>query len=104
MNRNLLFLGLGFLILSSCTKQKQNTSDWRGPDRQGIFYETGLMDSWPENGPELLWSYEGLGAGHSSPGIGNNKVFITGMFDTIGVLYSFDLEGNLLWQKEYDEE
>lgn len=104
MNRNLLFLGIGFLIIVSCSNQKENASEWRGPNRQGIFYETGLMESWPENGPELLWSYKGLGAGHSSPAIGNNQVFITGMPDTIGVLYSFDMEGNLLWQKDYGEE
>jgi len=104
MNRKLLLSGLGFLILFSCTKQKENVSHWRGPDRQGIYYETGLLDSWPENGPDLIWSYEGLGAGHSSPGIGNNKVFVTGMPDTSGVLYSFDMDGNLLWQKEYGEE
>ena len=104
MNKTLLFLGMGILILFSCTNQQDNASDWRGPNRQGIFYETGLMDSWPENGPELLWSFEGLGAGHSSPGIANNNVFITGMPDTMGVLYSFDIEGNLLWQKEYGEE
>ena len=104
MKRNLLLLGFGVLILFSCTRPKEKASDWRGPNRQGIFYETGLLDSWPENGPDLLWSFEGLGAGHSSPGIGNNRVFITGMPDTVGVLYSFDMEGNLLWQKEYGEE
>jgi outer membrane protein assembly factor BamB len=104
MKKILLLLGIGWIVLFSCTKQNEISSEWRGPDRQGIFYETGLLDSWPEGGPELLWSFEGLGAGHSSPGIGNNRVFVTGMPDTIGVLYSFDIKGNLLWQKEYGEE
>lgn len=98
------FLVLVVLSIISCSNQQENTSQWRGPDRQGIYYETGLLESWPENGTELLWSFEGLGAGHSSPGIGNDRVFINGMPDTIGVLYSFDLKGNLLWQKEYGEE
>lgn len=104
MNRNTIFLGFAILISFSFTYKNENTSDWRGPNRQGIFYETGLMNSWPENGPELLWSYEGLGAGHSSPGIGNNCIFMTGMIDTVGVLYSFDMNGKLLWKKEYGEE
>ncbi len=100
-----MFLVLSFLIvvLSSCT-QKNEISEWRGPMRKGIFNETNLLKEWPENGPELLWSYEGLGAGHSSVGIGNNRVFVNGMPDTLGVLYSFDLDGNLIWQKDYGEE
>lgn len=104
MNRNSIFLGFAILISFSFTYKNENTSEWRGPNRQGIFYETGLLNSWPENGPELLWSYEGLGAGHSSPGIGNNCIFMTGMIDTVGVLYSFDMNGKSLWKKEYGEE
>lgn len=46
----------------------------------------------------------GTGCRAYSLGIGNNKVFITGMPDTIDVLCSFDLEGNLLCQIEYSEE
>jgi outer membrane protein assembly factor BamB len=100
----LILAGFGLFMILSCTAQNDNDSQWRGPDRKGIFYETDLLNTWPENGPELSWSFEGLGAGHSSPGIGNNRIYINGMPDTTGVLYCFDLNGNLLWQKEYGEE
>jgi outer membrane protein assembly factor BamB len=76
-------------------------SEWRGPGRSGIYNETGLLKKWPENGPELAWSYEGLGAGHGNVGIGKDKMFILGMPDTIGVLYAFDFKGKLLWEKRY---
>ena len=79
-------------------------SDWRGPNRDGIYPETNLLEEWPKNGPEMLWSFEELGAGHSSVGIGRDQIFINGMPDTLGVLYSFDLDGNLLWEKVYGEE
>lgn len=104
MKTKIFLIGLVFSVVISCAYQNNNASQWRGPDRKGIYHETGLLNSWPENGPELIWSYEGLGAGHSSVGIGNNRVFINGMPDTLGVLYSFDLEGNLIWQKVYGEE
>ncbi len=101
----MFLIGLSGLVFMSFAKQNDDSSQWRGPDRKGIYYEAGLLKSWPDNnGPELLWSFEGLGAGHSSPGIGNDRLFINGMPDTIGVLYSFDLAGNLLWEKEYGEE
>ena len=76
-------------------------SQWRGPGRNGIYTEPGLLQKWPEQGPELLWSFEGLGAGHGNVGIGKDKMFILGMPDTTGVLYAFDLKGKLLWKKNY---
>ena len=40
---------------------------WRGPRRDGISDEKGLLPSWPEGGPKLLWKVDGLGRGWSSP-------------------------------------
>lgn len=39
---------------------------WRGPDRNGVSAETGLLDKWPEGGPKLLWKVRGVGEGFSS--------------------------------------
>lgn len=79
----------------------EDVSQWRGSQRNGIYYEKGLQKIWPEHGPEILWSYEGLGAGHGNAGFTKNKIFVLGMPDTIGVLYAFDYKGKLLWKKEY---
>ena len=102
--RNYFLIPLAFTLFTGCVKERDDFSEWRGPNRQGIYKETGLLKSWPENGPELLWSVEGLGAGHSNVCIGQNRLFINGMPDTLGVLYSFDLDGNLLWEKVYGTE
>jgi outer membrane protein assembly factor BamB len=80
------------------------SSQWRGPDRNGIYTETGLLQKWPVEGPELLWSYEGLGAGHGNVGIGKDKMFILGMPDTTGVLYAIDFKGKLKWKRNYGTE
>ncbi len=58
-------------------------SNWRGPNRDGIFPEKNLLKQWPENGPEMLWSFEGIGYGHSSAAVTSNRVFVTGVKDTI---------------------
>lgn len=96
---------LGFMILAmvSCSEQCE-MSQWRGPDRDGKYPETGLMEKWPEGGPEMFWSVEGLGAGHGSVAIADGRIFILGMPDTMGVIYSFDMQGKLLWKKEYGVE
>jgi outer membrane protein assembly factor BamB len=104
MKRIYFLFPVFFVLITAWSNPVNNFSEWRGPNRQGIFYETGLLKSWPENGPEMLWSVEGLGAGHSSVGIGHNRIFVNGMPDKIGVLYSFDLDGNLLWEKVYGTE
>ena len=77
------------------------SSQWRGPHRDGKFPDTHLLKQWPEHGPELLWSYEGLGEGHGNVGIGNDKIFVCGMPDSVGYLYAFDFEGKLLWKQSY---
>ena len=100
----LLFFALVFFC--SC-KQNAPYSDWRGPERNGIYNETGLLKEWPENGPELLWSFEGLGYGHSSAAVTNEWVFVTGVKDTIesmGYLFAFDKSGNLRYKKEYGKD
>jgi len=104
MRTYFLIILIGIALFISCSKSNSQSSQWRGPDRKGIYYETGLLKVWPENGPELLWKYEGLGEGHSSVGIGNNRIYINGMPDTLGVLYCFDLNGELRWNKVYGEE
>jgi outer membrane protein assembly factor BamB len=78
---------------------------WRGIDRSGVFHETGLMTSWAEDGPELLWHFDGLGYGLSSPVIVGNRIFVTGMSsDNIGSVLAFDLNGRLLNRQEYGQE
>jgi len=82
-------------------------SNWRGPNRDGIFPEKNLLKQWPENGPEMLWSFEGIGYGHSSAAVTSDRVFVTGVKDTIvseGTLFTFDLDGKLLWQKDYGKD
>jgi hypothetical protein len=39
--------------------------NWRGPHHDGISRETGLLKSWPKDGPKVLWS-AALTGGYSS--------------------------------------
>lgn len=77
---------------------------WRGPQRNGIIPESGLLKVWPEKGPELIWSYEGLGEGHTSIGPAKDRLFITGLEGSTGILFSFDYNGKLIWKVPYGPE
>ena len=81
-----------FLLLLLPVIAHAQHAQWRGENRDGHFNETGLLQSWPEDGPQLLWSYEGLGAGHGSVSVAGDQIFVLGMPDTLGVIYSFDMD------------
>jgi hypothetical protein len=76
-----LTFGFGlFLSGLSCWSgaQAADWPQWRGPDRDGICAETGLLKSWPEGGPKLLWEMTGLGTGYSSLAIVDGKLYTMG--------------------------
>jgi outer membrane protein assembly factor BamB len=71
---------------------------FRGPRRDGISDERGLLAQWPESGPRAVWSLTNLGRGFSSPVISNGRLIITGDINEHLVLMAFDLEGRPLWR------
>ncbi len=82
-------------------------TDWpqfRGPNRDGISSETGLLKEWPTEGPTELWFYEGLGEGFSSAAIADGIVYTTGIIDGDGYLFAFDLTGDLKYKINYGPE
>lgn len=91
-------------ITTACGQTTDVLSQWRGPSRDGMYTCTHLMKTWPAEGPEMLWSFEGLGAGHGSVAFSQDKILVLGMPDTTGVLYAFDFSGKLLWKKPYGTE
>ncbi|MFB6319649.1 PQQ-binding-like beta-propeller repeat protein [Saccharicrinis sp. FJH54] len=98
----------GTLLLVLCTvgfAKNDHSYDWRGMDRSGVYNETGLLRTWPENGPELLWSIDsGLGTGYSSPIVTDKNIFIAGMQDSTGHMYCYTLDGQLMWDVTYGKE
>lgn len=49
---------------------------WRGPARDGRSLDTGLLATWPEDGPSLFWKATDIGEGYSSPSIVNGRVYL----------------------------
>jgi outer membrane protein assembly factor BamB len=69
-------LGAGLLAAMAVAQDGGgNWPQWRGPDRTGVSRETGLLKSWPAEGPKLLWKAEGLGTGFSTPSIARGRIF-----------------------------
>jgi len=75
--------------------------EWRGPDRSGIYNETGLLKKWPDGGPKLLWEASGMGDGYSSATVTDNAIYVTGRKDDSDVLIALTPEGKVKWETVY---
>jgi len=51
---------------------------WRGPQRDGISQETGLLKEWPKEGPKLLWQADDVGLGYSTPAVVGDRLYLLG--------------------------
>ena len=72
---------LSSLILASASASFAVATDWpqwRGPNRDGISTEQGLLKEWPKGGPPLAWRINGLGSGMSSVAIAGGRLFTQG--------------------------
>lgn len=75
--------------------------EWRGPQRSGVYSETGLLAQWPESGPALLWTSEEIGTGYSSPSVYGDLIFVTGLVENVEYLSALDEHGKLKWKVPY---
>jgi outer membrane protein assembly factor BamB len=74
----------------------------RGPNYDGHSAETQLADSWPDEGPPVLWS-RALGQGYSGFVAWNDR--IATQYQTLGGQYVICLSadtGQTLWEHRYD--
>jgi outer membrane protein assembly factor BamB len=95
------FLIILSLLNSILLINGQKISEWRPEHRTGVSAETGLLKSWPQNGPEMIWFNEELPAGFSSVTFGNNLIYLTGMSENKDNLIALDTLGKIKWKVPY---
>lgn len=71
---------------------------WRGPARDSICKETGLLPAWPEGGPPLLWTSKERGTGYSTPTVSAGRIFGMGNRGSDEVVWALDeATGKEVW-------
>lgn len=93
-------------ILALCFIDRLPAQDWPqflGPERNSYSPQKDLLRSWPESGPEVLWTTE-LGIGYGGPVVKDGKVYLLDRDNAVGdKMRCFDLNsGEELWSFEYD--
>ncbi|HEY0006570.1 MAG TPA: PQQ-binding-like beta-propeller repeat protein [Pyrinomonadaceae bacterium] len=93
--------GMMMLIILSVVAVAQSGGDWpqwRGPNRDGVSKETGLLKQWPTDGPPLVWKAAGAGRGYSSLSISNGRLFTMGLRGDREYVVAFDIStGKEVW-------
>jgi len=97
----ILFAATVFVVGTvSLTGQSASTDwpQWRGPDRNGLSKETGLLSQWPRSGPPVVWSAAMLGAGYGSIAVQRDRVYVQGMRNRQSVVSTLNrADGKLMW-------
>src|SRR5215470_5820658 len=73
---------------------------WRGPDRNGLSKETGLLKQWPAPGPPRVWSISNLGAGYGTVAIKGDRIFVQTLVGRQSAVVSLNrADGKLIWSR-----
>jgi len=83
---------------ASSSQPSAEWPQWRGPNRDSISSEKGLLKQWPEGGPKLLWTAKGAGVGFSSMAVADGMIYTAGVVDGQTFVLAFNMEGQLKWK------
>jgi outer membrane protein assembly factor BamB len=104
LTRYLAALLLGASATLVASSSSGHWPQWRGPDRNDVSKEAGLLKSWPEGGPKRLWLFENAGLGYSGYAIVGDRLFTMGLRDGGEQLIAVDANaGKELWSAKMGE-
>ncbi len=100
-NHSIFFAFVLFVCMSNVSAQ-----DWPqylGPHRNSYSDQKGLLRTWSEAGPEVLWTAN-VGIGYGGPVVKDGKIYLLDRDDKVGDnLRCFDLaDGKELWNFAYN--
>ncbi len=73
---------------------------WKGPERDGLSTESGLLDRWPSGGPPEAWSVTGLGEGYGTVAVQEDRIYVQGTRGRDSVVLSLDAaDGGTIWSR-----
>jgi outer membrane protein assembly factor BamB len=110
-------VGLSLMALSPAPGQAEDWPQWLGPNRDSVWTETGILETFPAAGPKVLWR-QPVGGGFAGPAVADGRVLVVDyltaeppvpsasrrdkLAGTERVLCFSAANGQLLWKHEYD--
>jgi outer membrane protein assembly factor BamB len=72
--RGWLMLVLAFGVVGAV--RGDDWPQWLGPQRDGVWRETGILEKFPKGGPTVKWRVP-IGSGYAGPAVAGGRVYIT---------------------------
>lgn len=97
-------IALAATVITGLQMQAQDWPQFLGPDRNSISSQKNILHTWPQDGPEVLWSVS-VGRGFGGPIIKDGKAYLLDRDDAVGdKMRCFDLlTGSELWSYGFGE-
>lgn len=98
-----IYIAVSLLLAGIINVRAQDWPQYLGPNRNSTSPEKGILRSWPQKGPEVLWTVD-VGTGYGGPVIKDGKVYLLDRDDKTGdIMRCFDFNnGKELWSYSYD--
>jgi outer membrane protein assembly factor BamB len=99
--QNWVLVGVGVFGLSGLANG-EDWPQWRGPQRNGISQETGLLRQWPKEGPKLLWQVADIGSAYSTPAVAGERIYLLtsrGKYTEFAVALNA-IDGAQIWARQ----
>lgn len=89
----------GTLLLGTSGALGADWPEWRGPKRIDHSPDTGLLKTWPAEGPKRVWLNEDVGLGYSGYSIVGDRLFTMGLRGDQEFLIALDAKtGRPVWE------
>lgn len=98
-----LLLALLMTLVAGAAAWAADVPSWprfHGPKFDNISRDTGLLTQWPEDGPTLAWTAQGIGAGFAGVTLADGLIFTAGNINDATTITALDLDGKIVWQVE----
>jgi outer membrane protein assembly factor BamB len=83
---------------ASATVTLSDWPQWHGPNRTALSTETGLLKTWPADGPPVVWSISNLGEGYGSLAIKGDRIYVQGVKDNQSSVFCLNrADGKTVW-------
>jgi outer membrane protein assembly factor BamB len=100
----LVWLPAAAVVAGDTEKSTPNWPQWRGPHRDGLAEDKGLLQRWESGGPPLAWKAAGLGEGYASVAIADGRIYTMGKRqNSVFVMARDGSDGHELWATRVGE-
>lgn len=96
---------VGALLCGSSVSVADDWPQWRGPGRDGVWHESGIVNKFAKPQLDIVWRAK-IGSGYCGPTVANGRVYVTDRLiepKQVERVHCFDAKtGRSIWSHTYD--